>query len=62
MINAKKAVLSGSNGRFEIEADIDPVDSLFIANVYYLVKVYEVSRLVYPHLSSNDHGVSLIGG
>lgn len=61
VINAKKAVLSGSNGRFEIEADIDPVDSLFIANIYYMVKVYDVSKLVYPHLSSNDHGDSVIG-
>ena len=49
VINAKKAVLSGSSGRFEIEADIDPVDNLFIANVYYLVKVYDISKLVYPH-------------
>ena len=61
VINAKEVVLTGSNGRFEIEADIDPVDNLFIANVYYLVKVYEVSRLVYPHLSSSDHGDSVIG-
>ncbi len=48
VIEAKKVVLTESNGGFEIEADIDPGDSLFGAHMWYMVEVYDVYKLVYP--------------
>lgn len=47
-IYAKKAVVTGNNGEFEIDADIDPGDSLFGAHMWYMVEVYDIYKLIYP--------------
>lgn len=47
-ILAKKEVLTGVNGIYAIEADLESGDRLFGAHEWYIVKVYDVYKLVYP--------------
>lgn len=47
-IRAKKEVLTGVNGIYAIEADIESGDRLFGANKWYIGKVYDVYKLIYP--------------
>lgn len=47
-ILAKKEVLTGVNGIYAIEAVLEPGDRLFGAHEWYIVKVYDVYKLIYP--------------
>ena len=47
-IVAKKGVISGVNGEFVIEANIEEGDCLFVAQRRFVVRVYNIYKLVYP--------------
>ncbi|MXZ75599.1 MAG: hypothetical protein F4207_13525 [Gemmatimonadetes bacterium] len=47
-ILAKREVVSGVNGIYVIESVIEPGDRLFGAHDWYIVKVYDVYKLIYP--------------
>ena len=44
----KKGVISGVNGEFVIEANIDFGDRLFVAQRTFVVRVYDIYKLIYP--------------
>lgn len=47
-IVAKKGVISGVNGEFVIEANIEEGDRLFVAQRRFVVRVYNIYKLIYP--------------
>lgn len=56
-IVTKKGVISGVNGEFEIEANLEQGDRLFVAHLTYIVKVYDIYKLIHPSVDSDNDNI-----